>query len=65
MHKYKVTFVNSRPKEIQATRVIPDNGFFMFYTYEPGAIFQASKLVACFPFHEIRSVECIEREVDA
>lgn len=61
MHTYRVSFYNSKPKDVVASRVIPDKGFFMFYIYEPGAIFQAAKMVACYPMETVRGVECIDK----
>lgn len=62
MYKYKVTFFDRMDKVVRASRVVPDKGFFMFYTYEPGAIFQSAKLVASFPMADVKAVECVEGE---
>lgn len=61
MHTYRVSFYSGKPRDVVASRVIPDKGFFMFYTYEPGAIFQVAKLVATYPMQDVRAVECIDK----
>lgn len=62
MYKYEVSFHDRVPQIVQASRVIPDKGFFMFYTYEPGAIFQSAKLVASFPMEMVKGVVCVDGE---
>lgn len=60
MYKYQIEFHDRKPLTIQASRVIPDKGLFMFYTYKPGTIFSATKLVASFPMERVKSVVCVD-----